>query len=273
MKKPTIIVASAVPRIFDDACAERLSKILGVSWAANLTRFGASVRVAVTVYVRDFEVTDSNAVNREITTLYREAVRPKPKFDLVADLRSRLSPEARAYLNERAARPSVPWKLPDPDALLQPSMQAKACDEIVRLCQIGGHWKQGRKRPSGRHSMTFVPHLHAPPLRAHVAKRSPELTLLINLQLAVLEATGMLPPQTVRHVTPDSRLPKVRYPRKRLPPFAQMAKECFRLVGRRDVDVGNLMNKLQRRRNEILTMAEERPAELFGACHIAKPDR
>ena len=158
MKKPTIIVASDVPRIFDDACTERLSKILGVSWAANITRFGASVRAAVTVYVRDFEVTDSNAVNREITTLYREAVRPKPKFDLVADLRRRLSPEARAYLNERAARPSLPWKLPDAVVLLQPSTQAQACDDIVRLCRIGGHWMQGRKRPSGRHSRTFTPH-------------------------------------------------------------------------------------------------------------------
>jgi hypothetical protein len=248
MKKPTIIAASDVPCIFDDACVERLSNISKLSWAANLTRFGVSLRDAVAIYVRDFEVAGSNEVNREITTLYREAARPRPKFDLLADLRRRLSPEAVAYLNDRAARPNVPWKLPDPDVLLQPSTQAQACDDIVRLCWIGGEKKQGRKRPSGKHSMTFVADPHAPPLRAHVPKRNLELTLLINLRLAVIEATGMVPPSTARHVTPTNRLSEVRYPRRRLPPFAEMAKECLKLIGRPDVDVVELIKKLQRRR-------------------------
>ena len=81
MKKPTIIVTSDVPRIFDDACVERLSKTGGLSWAANLERFGTSLRIAIEIYVREYATASSNDVNREIIQLHGAAV--KRNYDLV----------------------------------------------------------------------------------------------------------------------------------------------------------------------------------------------
>jgi hypothetical protein len=268
MKRRTTLAEAGVPCIFDDACTERLSKVGKLSWAANLKRFGMSLCASAAAYVREAAVVSGNDVNREITKLYRAAVRPKRKYNLVHDLVKGLSAEAKVFLKKRPVPPSLGWRIPDdPDILLDPATQDEACDGIVRLIQTGGKWKRGRKRPkkgrkrqSGVRSWTFEPLLYAPPLRTHPPKRSPELNLVMNLRLAHLEATGMLPPLAVRHVTPTRRLLKTAHPRKRLPPFAQMAKECLVLVGRPDVDVVEMINKLQRQRNAKL----KKPAQNKG---------
>jgi hypothetical protein len=173
-----------------------------LSWAANLERFGISLCVSAVIYVREAAVVSGNDVNREITKLYRAAVRPKRKYDLVHGLAKGLSAEAKVFLKKRQVPPSLGWSIPDDaDILLDPATQDEACDGIVRLIQTGGKWKRGRKRPkkgrkrqSGVRSWTFEPLLYAPPLRTHPPKRNLELNFVMNLRLAYLEATGMQPP-------------------------------------------------------------------------------
>jgi len=251
MKKPAIIAADAVPYIFDVQCIERLAKLGLPSDAPHPERFAPAVLRAVDIYVDEAVVVSSNEINREITGLYRAAV--GREYHDVADRVQLLSAEAHAFLKKRRVPPSLGWKIPDdPDALLDPATQDQVCENIVQLCRIGGRWEKSRDRPSGRPSMTFVPHLHAPPLRPHFAKRSAELNFVMNLQLAYRQATDEYPPLAVRRVTPTKRLPKTKHLRKRLPPFALMVRECLKLVGRPDADVVGLINGLQSRANKQL---------------------
>src|SRR6478752_6408673 len=108
MKRRTTLSEADVPRTFDDACIERLSKVGKLSWAANLERFGISLRVSAVIYVRE-AVVSGNDVNREITKLYRAAVRPKRKYDLVHGLAKGFSAEAKLFLKKRPVPPSLGW--------------------------------------------------------------------------------------------------------------------------------------------------------------------
>jgi hypothetical protein len=251
MKRPTTIAADEVPSVFDDKCIQRLAKLGLPPEAKQPERFPPAILKAVETFIRDAAVVSSNDVNREITGLYRAALHRD--YQKTADRVRHLSTAARAFLNKRRVAPGLGWKVPDdPGELLDPATQDQVCENIVSLCRIGAHWKKSRNRPSGRPSMTFVPHLHAPPLQRHFPKRSAELNFVMNLQLAYRQATEEMPPLTVRRVTPTKRLIRTKHPRKRLPPFAVMVRECLKLVGRPDADGVELINKLQSRANKQL---------------------
>jgi hypothetical protein len=249
VKRQPTITADAVPRIFDDERIKRLASEGAKD--ADLEILAKAVRKAVDIYLSEAAAVSSNDIHHQIARLYRAAVRRK--YQETGDRVRKLSAGALAFLKKRRVPPSLGWKIPDDtDVLLDPATQDQACETIVSLCRIGGHWQQGRQRPSGRPSMTFVPHLQAPPLRRHFSKRKAELNFVMNLQLAYAEATGKLPPLTARHVTSDKRLASTVHMRKRLSPFALMARECLKLVGRPDADVVELINELQRRANKQL---------------------
>jgi hypothetical protein len=256
-KERPIPKAEEVPRIFSDQRIRELAAKAKLPLGDDL-RFAAGVREAALIYIAEASAPSHNEVHREVDELLRAADRAVKQrknkdaaYEDVAKRFERLSERTRERLKDRSARAAA-LKMPSAEAFRDAARRDQACEAISRLCRIGACWKEGRRRPGGKRSMTMVSELHAPELQTHPARREAELNFVMNLRLTHLEATGMLPPLAVRHVTPTKNLPKTAHPRKRLPPFAQMAKECLVLLGRRDVDVVEMIQKLQRRRNAML---------------------
>lgn len=143
------------------------------------------------------------------------------------------SPRSRRRVSARRRHVT----LPSPEALRDEHRCDKACAKVVKLCQYGGGWIEGRKRPSGKRSWTWRPYFRAPEPQRHFPKREAELTFVMWLRIAWLEATGEEAPRTT-----DPRRPG---------PFARMVKECLRLVGAAHADAVGLLNKLNQIRREM----------------------
>jgi hypothetical protein len=145
----------------------------------------------------------------------------------------------------RRRRPtSIQWtstSVPSPETLRDRARREEACATVVKLCQYGGHWVQSRKRPSGKRSWSWRPYLRAPKPQRHFPKREAELTFVMWLRIAWLEATGKEAPRTT-----DPRRPG---------PFARMVKECLKLVGAAHADAVGLINKL----NQVQRAMRSRP--------------
>jgi hypothetical protein len=222
-----------VPRIFSDDNVRQLvaQAKLPLLPDADLLRFAAGLRSAAEIYIRDVRVADDNAVHHEIEALYRAAHRRR--YEEAAEQIEGLSNRTRDFIKKRCARPSVPWRLPRADALRHSATRDDACLAIVSLLRVGGRWQEGRRRPGGKRSMTFVAALHAPKLQKHPPKRRAERDFIMWLQVAYAEATDQLPPLTANPERPG--------------PFARMAKACLRQLGMEAADVVELINELHRR--------------------------
>jgi hypothetical protein len=226
------IAEADVPRIFDDTCIATLADIGRLPAGADRKRFADGVREAARIYVRDARIPTDNELRAEIRALCRASERKE--YEQVATLLESLSPKARKLLSSRGARPSLGLELPAPEKLRKAAGQQKACEVVLRLCQHGGGYIEGRRRPSGKRSRTWQALLHAPHPRQNFAKRDAERDFVMWLQLSWLEAAGV-PPSFAANAT-------------RPGPFARMVRECLKLVGAGHADAVGLINELNRRR-------------------------
>jgi hypothetical protein len=245
-----IIAAEAVPAVFGAATIELLAEIAGLPPTADLARFGEAIREAARIFARDAGTANVNRVHDEIAAL-RKVVDPAkaPQWAAIASALEALSPEARKLLAERGLRQSVATALPSPAIFQDPEHREAARAALVRLCQLGGKWIKGRRRPLGKCSRpTWRPLLHAPEPRKQIVKRKAEREFVMWLRIAWLEATGELPSRTARHKDAG----------RKLGPFARFARECLELVGAHDADVVELINELHRRRRKMEALSMSR---------------
>jgi hypothetical protein len=226
------IASEDIPRVFDDACLRELASELPAG--ADLARFAEGVREAARIYAKDARIPTDNELHAEIAALQRAADRGQ--HDRVATLIESVSPQARQLLNERGARPSIGITLPSADALRDPAKRDAACTCVARLCQHGGRYVEGRRRPSGKRSRpVWRPLLHAPEPRRHFPRRDAERDFVVWLGTAWYAATGKKPPRTA-----DSRKPG---------PFARLVKRCLALVGAPHANAVELIKGLDRYRH------------------------
>jgi hypothetical protein len=230
-----IIAARDAPDIFSDECVRALAAKAKLPSDADLPRFVAAIQAAAEIYIRDIGIADDNAVHHEIKALYSAANRRK--YAETAERIDTLSKRTREFINKRAERPNIPWKIPAATALRKNATQDDACAAIGSLLRMGGRWELGRRRQGGKRSMSFVPVLYAPKLHKHPPKRKAERDFVMWLQVAYTEATGQMPPLTAHHDNPG--------------PFARMAKECLKLIGMPAADAVELINKLQGQRKKM----------------------
>lgn len=223
-----------ITRIFDDARVNELACIGGLPADADRKRFAESVRKAAGIYAGEARTPTDNKLHDEIAALYSAAAHKR--HEQIAALLEKLSSRGRHLLNKRAARPSLGLKLPAPEALRDAAQQKTARKTVLRLCQLGGRYVQGRRRPSGKRSITWRPLLHAPEPNRHSPKRAAERNFVMHLQLAWLEATGNAPSLAGNSARPGL--------------FVRMVRKCLELVGAGHADAVGLINDLNRRRKK-----------------------
>jgi hypothetical protein len=228
------ITAADVPRIFDQPCIDRLAARLPKG--ADRKQFGEGVRAAASNYASEVRVPAHNKLTDEIAALYRAA--NGARFGQVADLLEALSSQTREFLSKRATHLNI--ELPAPEEVRK-SKRQKACKIVLMLCQHGGHYVEGRQRPSGRPSRTWCPILHAREPVPKPAKRDAERNFIMFLQLTWLEATCVKPALSANAASLTATAGRVG-------PFIKMAKECLELIGATHADVVGLINELNRRR-------------------------
>lgn len=231
-KARPVVAAADVPAIFDEACIQRLAAIAKLPFNADLSAFAQGIREAARVYARDARGANVNELHAEIATLHRAADRRQ--YNRVSDLLSRLSSDARELLCDRGARPS----LPNAEALRDLRQRDAACDDVARICRIGGCFVEGRRRLSGKRSRTWRWLYYAPNPQRNFPKREAERSFVMMLSLAWCEAAGKPPPRTARHADAG----------RKLGPFAGFVSECLCLVGANHADTVELINELNRRR-------------------------
>ena len=214
------------------------------------------MRGAVRDYALAVRAPTSNDLHREIKALHRAAVREQ--YDELANLLDRLSPPARAWLNQRGQRPgwqsiygSQGAKLPAANEVRK-STRHEACTLVRGLCTAGGRIIKGRRRPTGTRSLSYQTVLDAPTPSRHFSKREAELDLITSLQLSFVGATGKMPALTAR--------------RGFLGPFARMTQQVFHFAGAAHADVVGLINELNRRR-----IVSERRTQRIGTLSAINP--
>jgi len=239
------IAAADISCIFDDARIDTLAAILPAG--ADRKRFAESVREAARIYAQEARAPTYSQLHAEIAALYRAAERKR--YGQVAALLEKLSPKASELLNKRATRLSL--ELPTSNDLQDATRQQTASEAVLRLCQHGGQYIEGRRRPSGKRSRTWRPLLVATkvhrnsPTRINLpaggrypqgGRRDAERTFIIFLQMAWLEATGKRPSLAANPARPG--------------PFVRMVRKCLEVVGAGHADAVGLINKLNRWRKE-----------------------
>jgi hypothetical protein len=206
------ITVEDVDHIFDDACINELVGIAKLPSSADHRRFGESIREAVRIYAHDVREPNANQLHSQILDLHRAAQRQE--YERVATLIQNLPQIALGLLEDNAAQQDAGISL---EALHDEAQRESVCAKIAGLCRIGGGKLKGRKRPTGRRSVSWRWQLHAPAPTTTFLKRQAELNFVMNLQLAWAEATGEKPAQSANAYN--------------LGPFARMAQKCFKLAG------------------------------------------
>jgi hypothetical protein len=75
MKLRPIIALGDVPAVFDEDQIGKLAKIAKLPGDADLNRFGAGIKEAARIFVRDALVPTANELHNEIANLYKAANR------------------------------------------------------------------------------------------------------------------------------------------------------------------------------------------------------
>jgi hypothetical protein len=217
------ITAENVPRVFDDACIEKLARIGRLPATSNKLAFAEGIREAARIYLRDAsEPASVNELRDEIELLHGAADRRQ--YDQVAVMLAELSATGRNLLRTGSNRKI---RLPRPKALRDAGQRDAACATILELCQYGGRYVGGTQRRS------WQPILYAPERSRHFPRRQAEYDFVMLLQLAWLAAVGKPPTATVNPSRPDR-------------PFANLLRECLKLVGTPYADHVGLINQLHR---------------------------
>ena len=224
------IAANDVPRVFDEACIERLACIGRLPTHADKAKFAAGVREAARIFARDACSPNVNELHNEIDGLYWAA--EQRRYEEVRQRIERLSKPSLYLLTKRGELPAF-------DSLRDPAQHDRACAVVERLCAVGGR----NASRSDRRGTVWRPLLNAPDKQRNFPRRDAERNLVMWLQIAWLEATGVRAPQTARHADAGRSLGS----------FARIAQECLRLVGAADADVVELINELRRRRRHAAT--------------------
>jgi hypothetical protein len=245
-KSRPIIALDAVPAVFDDDYIGKLAKEMPPN--VDLNALGWWIREAASMFALDARVPTANQLHDEIDTLHAAAQRRR--FEEVADLLDKLSPEASAMLstlanptvqNDVTARSRHSAVLPAPGDLRNEALRVDACNAVARLCRIGGQFVEGRSRPSGKSPVdrVFRPHLFAPKPQRNALRREAERHFVARLAAAWTQVTGQPPPCTARH-RPD----------REQGPFTRFIRECLNRVGAKDADAVELINEMGRRRRQ-----------------------
>jgi len=224
---PKLISENDVDRIFDDACIKELARISKLPENANMVRFGKNVRQDIHIYAQSArEPSSANELHDEIKALHDAS--DKNLFEHTRSLFENLSPRARSLLNGRWEQANPGVRFPEPKDLDNIGCRQVVCARIASLCRIGGKVAEGRMRPSGRRSRTWLTEYYAPKKARNFTRWVPERQLIRNLRLTWLEATGKPAPKVVHRSKPG--------------PFARLVRDCFRLAGAPAADSINLIN-------------------------------
>jgi hypothetical protein len=239
------IALKEVPIVFSDDCVRQLAAEAKLP-LHDVSRISTAIRHAAESYICDANTADDNVVHHEIRTLYYAARRHRCPES--ARLIEALSPRTREIIAKRAARPSVPWRLPDASALhdTDETSRLAACHDIMRLLARGGQWRKGRVRPGGDRSMMWDPILIGPTPQRRVRRRAAENSFILKLQLAHLNATGRAPPFTAHYAS--------------MGPFIRFARACLRSVAGPAPNAIEIINQLQRRRIRLKILLQLRRA-------------
>jgi hypothetical protein len=213
-----------VDRFFDDARIKELAKLSKLPENAKLGGFGESVRRDMHIYASAREPS-ANELHDEIKALHDAS--NKNNFELTRSLIENLSPRARLALNGRWEQLYPGARFPQLKDLDNIECRQAVCARITSLCRIGGKVVDGRMRPSGKPSRTWLTAYYAPEKVRNFPRWVPERQLIRNLRLTWLEATGKPAPKVVHRSKPG--------------PFARLVRECFRLAGT-TADSINLIN-------------------------------
>lgn len=219
----TPITLDNVPDIFSDHAVSKIATEAKLPQATDIPCLARGIRASAARYASIAREPTPNTIRREIDALVRAAQRRR--CDEVARLLVDMSAAARQLLEGRGARiPSsvsphdqrAASTFPRSEELRDAHRRIRACQRIYDVAVVGGHARQGRKRPSGKRSYRWQVQLHAPePTRAE-PRRSAERQFLVFLRRDYVSATGSMPPRTAHHDTPG--------------PFARMVAACLRLA-------------------------------------------
>ena len=277
MKRPTIIKAADVPRIFDDDRIRQFAELLEID--ASLDKpLAEAIHALARVFIRTADTPDDDDIAREVKELHAAAERRK--YADAAELRTVMSKPTLAFLNKRAKR--IGLTIPKPSAFLDHSRREAACDQVRRLTTVGGHMEKGRLvpdfylpkrqlerevsvqeriRPSVkagrkhgiaadvvkrrilhdvRAEMVKDAKAHGVDIELRPPKRRAEIDFINGLQVAYKNITGRDPPLTARAAEATGEPG----------PFAQVAQQCFDLMGADNADAVGAINKLRSRHPE-----------------------
>jgi hypothetical protein len=272
------IAADEVDRIFNEACIRDLAQDLPPG--ADLAKFASSLRADVYRYLEQVPALSGDEVRAEIKKLHGAANFKRPstnrstgvKYEKVARLRERLSPETARLLTDRAARmshttartepptvararngefvtrkgsPPFSITLPKAGELRDPALRERACERISLLCSFGDQGDEtlyapriiSDERPGGGR-----------PIRRRRPKRRAELEFVGDLRATWLMAGGKKASPTAIWHQPG--------------PFVRCVAKCLTLVGAYDapsdgeadraaIAAEKLIHEWERRRKEV----------------------
>jgi hypothetical protein len=144
-KSRKLIAAADVLHIFDHACIKGLADVARLPADADRERFAEGVREAARIYAQEARAPNVNELRTEIAALHAAAERQR--CGQVADLLEKLSPKASRLLSKRATRLGL--ELPASADLRKPPRQPKACEAVLKLCQYGVEYVEGRSDLEG----------------------------------------------------------------------------------------------------------------------------
>jgi len=229
-------------QIFSPAIVKAIAKRSKLPAEADLAIFAECIRIAAVFYFQSVRLRSVKKRHDELATLYSAA--EKRKYEEVAALLKDLSPIGRAQIEQRAHRRKI--DLPALCDLQNIERRDSACESVAKLVRLGGHWKIGRMRPSGKRSHTWQPVLLAPASPRNPPKRDSERAFIEGLQITWRVATKKEAARTASRERPG--------------PFVRLAQECLRLIGARHADAVNLINDIERRAAKNVRKAHCHPS-------------
>jgi hypothetical protein len=218
IKQRRIPAPKDLPRILDDNFILGLVQQAKLSCTANIPRFSAAIRDAAQRFVTVMAIPRELVMRDEIRGLYSAADRRR--YRETARRISQLTPQTRVFIKKRGDRPTVRLAIPNTQAFNDPASRDEACETIVRLLCVG--MERGK------------PLLHAPQPQPRPPRRKAELDLVMWLEVAYLEATGMMPPRTANPNRPG--------------PFARMVQTYLDRIAP-GANAVEMLNELHRRRS------------------------